>query len=293
MSASSMATKRLAGQTQRRALNHVRRMAAAFTRYAGQVVRNNPGKPAEAVLHRPDVLQALDNELRTTHSALADLATASYQASMRLARSKLVQEYAQLGYEPPQIDLWPSGYLTGVLADLDRAMDDAKTDILTLASAAYRGVSTPASYHQRPGGVANVGRELGRLRALAVAAAVNHAMRRLDLRVRGVMSVLAIKGQSEIQQDSYEQFGREHPTLRLGKRWSTTSGDPCAMCEALDGTVIPLDQQFSHTATTGRAPIPVFRDLQGPPRHPQCQCELSLVILPSTGIEPLSLSLAA
>lgn len=290
VNASSIATQRLQDQVQRRALADVRRLAARFTRYAGQVVRNNPDKPPEAVLHRPDVLQALDTELHDTHVKLASLATASYQASMRLARSKLEQEYAHLGYEPPAVELWPSGYLTGVLADLDRAMDDAKTDILNLASAAYRGVSTPASYHQRPGGVANVTRELGRLRALAVAAAVNVAMQRLDLRVRGVMSVLVTKGQSEIQLDSYEQFGREHPTLRLGKQWQTTSDHPCDMCQALEGTVIGLDQQFSHTATIGRKPIAVFRDLYGPPRHPQCQCELVLVILPSTGVEPLQLA---
>jgi hypothetical protein len=285
-----MATKRLQEQVQRRALADVRRIAAHFTRYAGQVVRNNPGKPPEAVLHRADVLQALDTELHDAHTKLADLATASYQASMRFARSKLEREYAGLGYEPPAVELWPSGYLSGVLADLDRAMDDAKTDILNLASAAYRGVTPPPSYQQRPGGTTNVTRELGRLRALAVAAAVNTAMQRLDLRVRGVMSVLVTKAQSEIQQDSYEEFGREHPTLRLGKRWMTTSADPCDMCLALEGTIIGLDTQFSYTATLGRKPIPVFRDLQGPPRHPQCQCELELVILPSTGVEPVQLA---
>ncbi len=177
-----------------------------------------------------------------------------------------------------------------MLGDIDRAFDQAKTNILGLASAAYNGVRAPASYQQVPGGVVNVPRELGRLRAMAVTAAIDKALQVLNASVLAAVSVLVTRAQGDIRLNSFTTFDAQHPMLRPGKKWITTSGDPCDMCLALEGTVLPLGAEFSHTATVGRRPTRVYRDLQGPPRHPNCQCELALVILPSTGVEAVRLA---
>ncbi len=264
------AVNRLRDTVLARARRIVRHVASSYASYIGPVIKNNPGKPAEGVLHRYDVMQVLDSTLREQHQEMEKLAKATYQASMRLARSGLVAVYRDMGYEAPAVDLWPSGYLDAVLADVDRAFDQAKTNILGLASAAYNGVHAPASYHQTPGGVTNVPKELGRLRARAVAGAIDKALQVLNASVLASVSVLVTRAQGAIREDSFTQFAAQHPMLRLGKKWTTTSGDPCDMCLALEGTILPLNGEFSHTATVGRPAIRVYRDLQSPPRHPNC-----------------------
>src|SRR6266566_4340308 len=173
MSSITEALNRLRDQVQARAARAVRRIATSYTPHVSAVIKNNPGKLAEEIFHRLDVMQVLDSTLREQHQTMEQLASAAYQASMRLARTDLVRVYRGLDYEPPAVDLWPSSYLGAVLADIDRAFDQAKTNILHLASTAYRGVQTPTTYQQEPGGVVNVPRELGRLRALAVARAID------------------------------------------------------------------------------------------------------------------------
>lgn len=285
----SVALSRLQDQVRRRVDRAVRQVGQQYLQYAKLVIRNNPGSPAEAVLYRPDVMQALDEALRQQHRQVNDLVSAGYQAAMKLGQSGLAAQYKELGYEPPAVDLQPTPYLAAVLADVDRSFDRAKTHILLLAAAAYRGVQAPASYRQQPGGTTNVSTATGRIRALAVAAAVERALQGLTLSGRSAGSVLVSRGLNEIQQSSYTKFQQEHPTLRLGKQWHTHSADPCDMCVALDGTVVPVDAQFSHTATTGRL-IPVYRDLYTCPRHPNCCCSTVIVILDSTGVEPAQLA---
>jgi hypothetical protein len=63
------------------------------------------------------------------------------------------------------------------------------------------------------------------------------------------------------------------------KRWIVTSNDPCGMCEALDGTMVGVNGEFDHNATTSEKDYRrVWRNLLGPPRHPNCRCRLELVV---------------
>jgi hypothetical protein len=250
------------------------------------VVRNNPGRSAQEVLYRPDVLRAIDEALATAHRELAELIGAGYQASMRLARTGVRAEIASWGYPPPDVELWPSRYLDAVLGDLDRAADRAKTALLHLAGEAYRGVVPPLSYREVPGGVPNVPAALGQLRALAVSAAITRALDGLARSGQAGAVVLVTRAQTEIFQAGYQQFAQQHPTLRVGKQWQTTSVKPCATCRWLNGTVVGLDQQFSHQSI-GSTP-PVYRDLFGPPRHPNCSCRTRLVVMSVSNATPIA-----
>jgi hypothetical protein len=255
-------------------------VADTLVRYIGLIVRNNPARPAETVLYRSDVLRVIDEQLGELHRRTADLASASYQAGMRLARTTLRGQFQEWGYPAPVVDLWPSHYLDAVLADLDRAADRTKTNLLWLASQAYRGVSADAVSPSVP----NVSAAVGQLRALAVAAAISQALNTWARSALAAVAVLVTRGLSEITVDTFNVFAQQHPALRVVKQWQTTSADPCATCRMLHGTELPLDRQFDHTAL-GSTP-PVFRDLLAPPRHPNCACKLLLIIVPA--VQPVA-----
>lgn len=252
-----------------------------IVRYLGRVVANNPHREMLEVVHRPDVLRAIDEALHRAHIGLIALASAAYQAGMRLARSDLRAELTSLGYPAPDVQLWPSRYLDAVLGDLDRRVDYTKTAVLHLAGEAYRSVTAA-----QVAAVPNPPTVLGKMRALAVGAAVARALDGLGRGGRAATAVLVTRAHTEITQDGYQQFGAQHPTLRLGKEWYTTSAKPCATCRALDGTVVGLDQQFDHHSI-GSTP-PVYRDLLGPPRHPGCGCGTRLVVVPAVTVMPVA-----
>lgn len=68
-----------------------------------------------------------------------------------------------------------------------------------------------------------------------------------------------------------EDFG-----YRIVKAWAANFLDhvPCPVCASLHGTVIGLHEEFPHPEGSGR----VYYTLQGPPRHPRCQCHLVFLI---------------
>jgi hypothetical protein len=76
----------------------------------------------------------------------------------------------------------------------------------------------------------------------------------------------------------FDAYQRDTGIPGLMKRWRTTSTQPCGMCEALDGTMVGINGEFDHQATTDPRDLrPVWRNLAGPPRHPNCRCRLELV----------------
>jgi hypothetical protein len=61
--------------------------------------------------------------------------------------------------------------------------------------------------------------------------------------------------------------------------WRVRSSTPCGHCLALDGRRVPLGQVFFHKGDTsqdaaGKAMKLDYADVQTPPLHPACQCEL-------------------
>lgn len=82
---------------------------------------------------------------------------------------------------------------------------------------------------------------------------------------------VANRAYTDMQLALYAQVG-EDGVQTIEKIWvtnKTAATPPCAYCTALDGKVVSIEAEF---------PIPkglkVYRDLQGPPAHPNCRCRL-------------------
>jgi len=98
--------------------------------------------------------------------------------------------------------------------------------------------------------------------------------RKFQMWIEFSAQVAAGAGATEQSLEAYKElsdFG-----YRVVKGWMANFQDhtPCEDCLALHGTVIGLDDSFPRPAGSGRP----YVSLQGPPRHPRCQCHLVLLI---------------
>lgn len=86
------------------------------------------------------------------------------------------------------------------------------------------------------------------------------------------------QGANDALQALFDHYQTETGIPGLMKRWRVTASDPCGMCAALDGTLVGINAEFDHNATTvDKDHRRVWRNLLGPPRHPNCRCQLELV----------------
>lgn len=88
-------------------------------------------------------------------------------------------------------------------------------------------------------------------------------------RIQHSSGVAAQRGYTDQIVASYtelEDFG-----LELRKYWVANFEDnvPCPSCVALHGTAVALHESFHDSSGPG-----IYRDLIGPPRHPNCKCRL-------------------
>jgi hypothetical protein len=94
-------------------------------------------------------------------------------------------------------------------------------------------------------------------------------------RIKHSAGVAAQRGYTDQIISSYtelEDFG-----MRTRKYWvaNFTDNTPCPACYRLHGTSVGLKETFrAETSEPG-----VYRDLQGPPRHPNCKCKLYIFIV--------------
>lgn len=105
------------------------------------------------------------------------------------------------------------------------------------------------------------------------------ARRRAILRMSHSAGVATTRGYTDALIAAYselEDFG-----YRLVKMWMANfDGDhmPCPHCRKLHGARAGLHESFRAVLPDTRR-LAVYRDLQGPPRHPQCQCWLAILVI--------------
>lgn len=71
----------------------------------------------------------------------------------------------------------------------------------------------------------------------------------------------------------YAAVAEKHKNRVVEKVWTTNKEmgtAPCPFCTALDGTVVAIEQEFPLPAG-----LNLYRDLQGPPAHPNCRCRIT------------------
>lgn len=215
------------------------------------------------LMSRPQVHDALTHTIATTREKVAARVHSGYAAAAQLALTKATADLAP-GYRVPQTlpELDPT--IDQILADIDTMFGHAQTDIQNTAIHAFDSVQGP---------------DVDAARRAALHQGVNQARKRLAQRATAAASVAVTSGAADAQQAIFAQY-QNSSGGRLGKRWTVTSTTPCGMCEALDGTVVALDTEFDHNATTIDADLrPAWRNLLGPPRHPHCRCQLEIVTL--------------
>lgn len=123
-------------------------------------------------------------------------------------------------------------------------------------------------------------REYGAVRARksATPEEVDKARRRALLRIKHSAGVATTRGYTDGLIEAYselEDFG-----FRLRKVWlaNFVNNTPCRYCRALHGSQVGLRETF-RVQVRGGTRLAVYRDLQGPPRHPQCKCYIVILTI--------------
>jgi len=110
--------------------------------------------------------------------------------------------------------------------------------------------------------------------------------RRAVLRIQHSAGVGAQRGYTDALISSYAEladFG-----YKLKKVWLANfiNNTPCPICRSLHGTIVELHETFPVPDGSGK----VYLDLQGPPRHPRCQCWITILIYTLENVlEPLDI----
>lgn len=186
---------------------------------------------------------------------------AGYAAAANIALTRSQADLAAAGYEVPHTLPELGGTIDHIDRDVDTLFGHAQTDLQNSIAAAY--VHDAALSDQRT----------------AIGDAINAAVARLHQRAQAAAGTAVHRGASDAQQAIWNEYAN-HADTPLGKRWVVTSANPCGMCEALNGTVVALRSDFDHNASTNDKDLRrVWRDLLGPPRHPNCRCQVELVTL--------------
>lgn len=233
-------------------------------------IRDNPDTATgHELVSRNDVHTALTGALAASQEQSADTTSSGYKAATALALLAmwlLMRQHSDEQSKPAMPEL--GGMLAGILGDIVRAYGIALIGIQNRVRASYDTVSgakaTPA-------------------RILVARAAVDKEMRLLANRLRAAGTVAVHQGYSDAQEALAAAYGLNHPQLSITKTWRTTSVVPCPSCKALNGTTLPLGQEFDRTATSEAKfkPPAVYGNLLGPPRHPRCRCRLVLDVAPA------------
>lgn len=181
---------------------------------------------------------AVNNHAQST----AVLLSHSYSAGQHAGRLHARRELAALGLDVPSVSLPESTpYLDSVKADLARAADDS------LGTLASEGI--PADVLQR--GVGD-----------------------LKNRLQVASTVLTNRGYTDAAQAVYRAAQAKN-LVQLDKVWVTNfTPTTCPICASLHGTAIPMGMEFPDHDGEGGRHVSVYRDLQGPPRHPNCRCRV-------------------
>lgn len=246
-------------------VEQIEKARTAYAGYLAAVIADGQATNGNALNSRNDLHQALTMLLGAAQRNIDDTITSAYNAAVQLGRTDVVAELASLGHDVPDTSTANLGAtLTALLLDVSNAFGNAQTDIQNGVRQAFDGVTaanpTPA-------------------RQLAVAAALERVGVRLRMRITASTTTAVHQGASDAKIAVFRAYATIHGYADVRKQWKVTSNDPCTMCQALNGSIVALDAEFDRTANLGGSKLrPVYLDLLAPPRHPNCRCQIELVV---------------
>ncbi len=264
MNALALALLALEVRARAEAAEQTEKATTGYAGYLAAVILAAEQVDGTTLLSRADLHQALTMLLGAARRNVIAILTAAYTAATEVARAATVKQLSDLGHDVPT-ELGDLGStLTALLLDVDRAFGNAQTEIQNGVRAAFDGVT---------------GDDPSAARVLATHAALRRAAATLRSRLSASMSTAVHQGARDAQTAIFANYAGMHSYVRVRKRWAVQSTDPCGMCAALDGTEVGVEEEFDRTATSeGTKLRPVYLDLQGPPRHPNCRCQIELVV---------------
>lgn len=213
---------------------------------------------ATQLLSTPRVHTGLTTNLARARDRIADTIRAGYDAAANIALARARRDLDDIPAELPELDTT----LDVIIGDLDTMFRHGEADIANTIRVAYDGVQ---------------GDDADTLRPAVVDQALKQAAARLEQRALAAAGTAVNQGSSDAQQAIWAAL-QNRTGRTLAKRWMVTASDPCDMCAALNGTVVAVAAEFSREAgDDSKQWRPVWRNLLGPPRHPNCRCQLELV----------------
>lgn len=250
--------------------------------YLSAVVSNNPLLTSDEVLSRDDVKKFLDYLVANSQKDIRSLLQGSYHAGSRLGVVFAKREISKHRlFTADSSSPTESPYFDSVIRDSFSSIDVLRSGIERAVHDAFLEPSPgPAWDKNSQTGVHNIYRATALQRAQSMRHGIDLASRRWSVSVQSAASVVPTRAVSEGQHSVYSDVS-SRSGLGLGKKWRTTSLRPCALCRALNGTIVPIDEMFdgSLSADSRHRPSKVYFDLAGPPRHPQCRCVQDLVVI--------------
>lgn len=216
-----------------------------------------------ALLSLPAFHNTLTSALDKARHDIADTVETAYVTGAQIAKTKVAADLADLGYTVPT-GLPELPDTTGsILRDVDAMLGYAQTDLQNNIRLAFDGIS---------------GDDPTAARLIAIRQAIENARLRYTQRTQAAATTALYRGSTDAQEAIFSEYQNTTGHAGLLKRWRTTSTDPCGMCKALNGTTVGINAEFDHQATTNAKDYRrVWRNLSGPPRHPNCRCQLELV----------------
>lgn len=207
------------------------------------------------------VYASLTRTITKTRGKVAATIQAGYTAAAQLALQHARADLAELGYTVPAEMPELGGAADHLVGDVDTMFGHAQAELQSGIAAGFDSATDLTGRRQ------------------AISESMQAIVDRLHQRAQAAAGTAVHQGASDAQQAIYAEYAN-HTGDILGKRWTVTSATPCGMCEPLDGTIVGLHSEFDRIATTDDKDLrPVWRNLFGPPRHPNCRCQVELVVL--------------
>lgn len=206
---------------------------------------------------------ALIKTVETARDKVAQAVEAAYTSGAQVALSKVKLDLAAQGYTVPS-----------TLPELGTASDMLVRDVANMFGQTQLDLQNGIreAYDSTPDRAARI---------VAIRKAIDTITTAVQNRAAAAASTAVYRGSTDAQQaifTEYQNATSGSAGTAVYKRWRVTATDPCGMCEALNGTLVGINAEFDGNATTVPKDLrPVWRNLAGPPRHPNCRCQLELV----------------
>lgn len=244
----------------------------SFAGHIAQVIKSNPQASLDSIMSRIDVQEHLSDSLNDAKNEIMEKVQVAFAEGAAIGRAQIEDELKTLGLEADYPEINNSQYLLSLVADIDKNFSTLQT---ALNMKLHEIFSEPEQEFEKG---QNAPYETAKDRSQKAVAAITKLTAMMSSRAAASASVAVNRGYTEQQLAAYSALAKAYPNLVIKKVWTAnfTNNTPCPTCAALHGTAISITEVFVEKQSFGLNPPKIYQDLQGPPRHPNCKCRLTI-----------------